>query len=61
MEMGQIEATSTTQCHNIVIVDDNLVEQQEILDVNLVSVYNTATVQLSPNTSRITIEDSDSK
>ena len=61
MGIGHIEADSTTSCHEIVIIDDHIVEQQEVLDVNLVGVYSTATVLLSPNSSRIIIDDNDSK
>ena len=58
---GMIEAASTTFCHNITIVDDDLVEAAEQLEVNLLSVFNVAGVQLSPNTTTITIDDDDSK
>ena len=61
MEQGQIRATATTYCHNITVVDDDLVEPEETLDVYLLNEYNIATVLLSPNTSRITIDDNDCK
>ena len=59
--MGQINASSTTYCHNFTVVDDDLVEPQEVVNAYLVSEYNIATVIFSPNTSIITIDDKDSK
>ena len=60
-EEGQITSAQTKYCHNITIVDDDLVEAAEQLEVNLLSVFNVAEVQLNPNTTTITIDDDDSK
>ena len=48
-------------CHNLTVVNDNLVESQEELNVSLVEEFNVASVSLSPATATITIQDDDSE
>ena len=60
-EEGHITAASNISCHNITIVDDDLVESPEDLQVNLHNVFNVAGVQQTPNTTRVTIKDTDGK
>jgi hypothetical protein len=59
-EIGQISKNATKTCHNVTIVDDNLVEESENLQVSLKHVFNVANVLHRPNITTITIEDDDS-
>ena len=52
-------ARVTTQMVEVPIIDDDLVEQSEIINLTLVS--TDSAVILNPSTSKITIEDVDSK
>ena len=56
-----IDSTATPHCHNITVVDDDVVEGSEDVQVSLVDVLNVATVLLRPNLTTITVEDDDSK
>lgn len=58
-EEGQISESNQVYCHDIVIVDDNLVESLEDLRVNLLPVFNVAAVQFAPNVTVVTIDDDD--
>lgn len=60
-EEGQVSTVSTTSCHNITIVDDDLVESPEDLQVNLRNVFNVAGVQQTPNVARVIVKDTDGK
>ena len=61
MVEGVIEAAATFHCHNITVVDDDVVEGSEDVQVSLIDVDNEATVLLRPNRTTITVEDDDSK
>ena len=61
VEEGVIEISATQQCHNITVVDDDVVEQTEYLQVSLEHGFNVATVLLRPNLTTIRIHDDDSK
>ena len=61
MEGGVISVSATQQCHNITVVDDDVVEESEALQISLVHVFNVATVLLRPNMTTIIIQDDDSK
>ena len=56
-----IDSRATYRCHNITVVDDDVVEGTEEVQVGLVDVPNVATVLLRPNHTIITVEDDDSK
>ena len=60
-EVGEITSRTQTFCHNITIIDDNLVESLEDVDVMIVQEFNVASVFLSPDISTITIDDDDSE
>ena len=61
VEEGVIDSGATFHCHNVTVVDDDVVEGTEVVQVSLVDVSNVATVLLNPNHTTITVEDDDSK
>ena len=60
-EVGEITSQRQTFCHNITIIDDDLVESLEQVDIMIVEEFNVASVFLSPDISIITIDDDDSE
>ena len=58
---GEITGLMSQRCHNLTVVDDNLVESQEELRVSLMEEFNVASVSFSPATTTITIQDDDSE
>ena len=61
MEEGVIDSRAIFRCHNVTVVDDNVVEGTEDVQVSLEEVMNVANVLLRPNQTIITVEDDDSK
>ena len=56
-----IDSLATLHCHDITVVDDDVVEGTEDVQVSLIEVLNVATVLLRPSHTTITVEDDDSK
>ena len=60
-EEGIIGLSANVRCHNVTVVDDDVVEGTEVVQVSLVDVPNVANVLLRPNHTTITVKDDDSK
>ena len=59
--MGNITNSRTICCHNLTVVNDDIVESEEQLQVDLLMEFNVASVLLAPITANVTIDDADSE